>query len=167
MSPRLRAAPGEKVDGWVEGSLYSMVYPGKAGGEIEHVQINAGPSFYVGSVPIYPPTQVRYSSPTLTTCDFAFIVTEYPSGRITLDDIRTWNSAGLFDFLWRSDRFVCQSDSNKNPIETPALRKVVDDFVQALQNAGWQLVPGVPRIWWGQCDLRKRYNEVGVQLNWK
>jgi hypothetical protein len=135
------------------------------GGEVESFKVNTMPPIYVGSVPIYPKHDVTYTKPVYSspTVQFAFVLNHYPSGALN-----NWSALPdhQLDILWRSEKLTDNRRSpSETPGETPDLRAMVDDLVQMAKQDGWVSVGHGEQ--WYQHRLRKRYQEIGVQLKWK
>jgi hypothetical protein len=164
---RPRPRPGEHVDGWVTGLITTRSLPRRIIREAEEqVEINIIPSFYVGSIPIYPPSKTHhipavYAPPT---AQFVFAIIEYPSGSIfQRGDGVDWADV---DILWTSEELLDQRPSqDKEPAETSELREIVEEFVIMAKNTGW--IPAAHGRSWCSYAFRKRYDQVGVPLKWK
>ena len=166
-STRPKPQPGEHVDGWVTGLITTRSLPRRMiKAAEEQMEINVLPSFYVGSVPMYPPSKTRHVPAVCAppTAQFVFAITEYPSGSIfQWGDGVDWADV---DILWTSEELLDQRPSqDEEPAETSELRTIVEEFVKMAKNAGW--MPAAHGRSWYNYAFRKRYDQVGVPLRWK
>lgn len=160
--PRFRL--GEHVDGWVEGEIRVLYFPGTPGSY--RGTPNVTPAFYVGTIPFYDKSKdMVYVQPTPPSWGFVFLIYRYPSGFLTDYEMNNW-TIDDFDYNGTGKIFNDDRGADENTLtEASDLRKVIDEYLLDSQKRGWER-SGHGKYWYSY-RLRKKYDQLLSPIKWR